>query len=135
MKILLGYSGISHLSLNYALVSAEKGFKVICYDQDINLINNLKFGKIEIFEPGLKKLLKKIKKKIIFTNDINLLKKCNLVFIALDIQTDSKGKSIFNKLNKVIQLTTKNINKNCILIIQSQVPPGFISNIKWNKKK
>ena len=135
MKILLGYSGISHLSLNYASVSAEKGFKVICYDQDINLINNLKFGKIEIFEPGLQKLLSKNKKKIIFTNDINLLKKCNLVFIALDIQTDSEGKSIFNKLNKVIQLTTKNINKNCILIIQSQVPPGFISNIKWNKKK
>jgi UDPglucose 6-dehydrogenase len=135
MKILIGYSGISHLSLNYASVSAEKGFNIICYDQDINLINSLKSEKIEIFEPGLQKLLSKNKKKIIFTNDINLLKKCNLVFVALDIKTDTKGKSIFNKLNKVIQLTTQNINKNCILIIQSQVPPGFISKIKWNKKK
>lgn len=135
MKFAIGYSGISHLSLNYAAITAEKGFKVIFYDKDLSLIDNLKSKEIEIFEPGLQKLLIKNKKKILFTNNINELKKCKLVFVALDIETDNKGNSKFTKLNKLIKLTIKSINKNCKLIIQSQVPPGFVSKIKWNKKQ
>ncbi|QIZ20848.1 nucleotide sugar dehydrogenase [Candidatus Pelagibacter giovannonii] len=135
MKITIAYNGISHLSLNYAAASAEKGFNIICYDQDINLINNLKKNKIEIFEPGLKKLLLKNKKKIIFTNDIKLLKTCNLVFIALDILTNNNGVSDLSNLKKTIKFTIKNIRKKSVLIIQSQLPPGFLSKINWNKKK
>ena len=63
MKFAIGYSGISHLSLNYAAITAEKGFKVIFYDKDLSLIDNPKSKEIEIFEPGLQKLLIKNKKK------------------------------------------------------------------------
>ena len=86
MKFAIGYSGISHLSLNYAAITAEKGFKVIFYDKDLSLIDNLKSKEVEIFEPGLQKLLIKNKKKILFTNNINELKKCKLVFVAVDIE-------------------------------------------------
>ena len=135
MKITIGYSGVSHLSINYAVASAEKGFMVVCYDEDLSTINKLKEKKIEIFEPGLEKLFLKNYNKIIFTNDIRLLKKCNLIFVAIDIKTNNRGESDLRYLNKIIKLTTKNIKKNSTLIIQSQLTPGFMSKINWNKKK
>ena len=30
--MIVGFLGMSHLGINYAVASAEKGFDVICYD-------------------------------------------------------------------------------------------------------
>ena len=42
MKLTLGYVGLTHLGINYAIASAMKGFKIICYDNNLNTILNLK---------------------------------------------------------------------------------------------
>ena len=56
MKLTIGYVGLSHLGINYAIASAIKGFNVVCYDDDKNIISSLKKKKF-LF-------MKKIQKKI-----------------------------------------------------------------------
>ena len=70
-KVVLVFGGSGFLGSHVAETLNEKGFKVIFYDKDLSLIDNLKSKEIEIFEPGLQKLIIKNKKKIFFTNNIN----------------------------------------------------------------
>ena len=48
--IKIGFVGLSHLGLNYAVASAVKGFNVIGYDEKLNLVNGLKNKKISFFK-------------------------------------------------------------------------------------
>ena len=80
MKLKVGYVGLTHLGVNYAIASAMKGFNVVCYNDlkncdlvfiskdvptDIN-------GKSNLLE--IKRLIKKIIKVI--------KKKCNLIILC-----------------------------------------------------
>ena len=38
MNLKIGYVGLTHLGINYAIASAIKGFDVVCYDEDISLV-------------------------------------------------------------------------------------------------
>ena len=38
----ISFVGMTHLGLNMAVGTAMKGFRVICYDQNAKLIENLK---------------------------------------------------------------------------------------------
>ena len=42
MKLNIGYVGLSHLGINYAIATAMKGFKIICYDKNLEIISKLK---------------------------------------------------------------------------------------------
>ena len=53
MKLTIGYVGLSHLGINYAIASAIKGFNVVCYDDDKNIISSLKKKKIPFYEKNL----------------------------------------------------------------------------------
>ena len=55
----LGFVGLTHLGINYAVASAIKGFEVVCYDQNSELISSLKEKKIPFFEKDLSKNLTK----------------------------------------------------------------------------
>lgn len=130
----IGFVGLSHLGLNYLAASAEKGFKVIGFHDDINLITKLKKKESIISEPGLTKLLAKNKKKINFTPNIKDLKSCDIIFVSLDIPTDSRNKSNLKKINFYIKKIKKTLVKNSVIVILCQVPPGFTERIRWDKK-
>ena len=42
MKLTIGYVGLTHLGVNYAIASAMKGFNIVCYDDDLDVISTLK---------------------------------------------------------------------------------------------
>ena len=132
MKLTIGYLGLTHLGINYAIASAMKGFKVICYDSDLNVISTLNKKKIPFYEKGTEKNLKKNFKQFTFTNKINDLKNCDLVFISSDVPTNSNGKSDLSVIKKTIKRAIKVIKKKCNLIILCQVPPGFTRSINWS---
>ena len=73
---------------------------------DKNIISILKKKKIPFYEKDTEKNLKKKFKQFKFTNKINDLKNCDLVFISRDVPTDSYGKS---NINIIIKITTVNI--------------------------
>ena len=135
MNLKIGYVGLTHLGINYAIASAIKGFNVVCYDEDISLVKDLTNKKIPFFEKNTKKYLIKKFNKLKFTNNLIDLKKCDLIFISPDVPTNSKGKSDLSKIKNLIKKIIKIINIKSDLIILSQVPPGFTETINWPKKR
>ena len=109
MKV--GFVGLSHLAINYLVASSIKGFDCIGVDEDLNLINDLKSGKVPFYEPGLHIALNKNKKRIVFSNNFKKLMQCDLVFVAKDIKTDFQGKSQLSELKKIIFKSIKNLKK------------------------
>ena len=133
MKI--GFIGMTHLGIVSSIAAAEKNFNVICYDQDKEKINKLNKSLFEIDEPKLNYYYKKNTKKIKFTNDLKELNSTSLVYLSIDIKTNSSGKSDYTEINEIITKISKNLNKKIILIILCQIAPGFTRKIKWPKNK
>ena len=133
--MMVGYAGLNHLGLNTAIAAASKGITVVGYDENSQKISQLKKGKFSYEEPGLLKLYNKSKKKINFSSEVEKLSKCHIVYISLDVKTDSFGKSNLNPIKKLINKIIKVLNKKTILVILSQVPPGFTRKVNWSKEK
>ena len=131
----IGFVGMSHLGLNYAVATASKKFKVFCYDEDISKINLLKKKISPIFEKDLEKKIKLNFSNLKFTNNISDLKNCDNVYISEDVNTKISGKSDLTSTKGLINKTIKHLNKNSNLIILCQVPPGFCRSINWNKNQ
>ena len=131
--MIIGFVGLSHLGLVSLCAATNKGCDVIAYDLHINakLINA---NSIDINEPGLNSIFKKNKKKIKITKNIQDLSKCDLIYISKDVPTNSNGKSDLKPIKKIVKHLSF-LYKKPILIILSQVNPGFTRKIKWNKKK
>ena len=135
MKLTVGYIGLSHLGINYAIASAIKGFNIICYDENKDVILSLKKKKIPFYEKDTEKNLKKRFKQFKFTTTIDDLKECDLVFISQDVPTDSYGKSNLLVIKNLIKKVVKTIKNTCNLIILCQVPPGFTRSVDWPSSK
>lgn len=133
--MVIGFLGMTHLGINYAISSAEKGFDVVCFDTDIKKIKNLKKNKIFFFEPGLVSLLKKNKKKILFTHNIEDINQCKLVFLSQDVPTNSKNESNLSLIEKLIKKSIPYLDKKACLVMLSQVYPGFTRSINWERNK
>ena len=133
-KLKIGFAGLSHLGLNYLAVAAKKKFFVIGVDQDSSRIYNLNNNIFEYKEPNLNKLIIKNKKNILFSNNFKELYKCDLVFISQDVSTDSKGNSDYFSLNRIISKVIQSMNKKSVLIVLSQMRPGFVRSIKTDHK-
>lgn len=116
---------MSHLGLNSAVAAADKGFQIVCYDSDPRLIEALTRGELPVIEPDLPELLEKNAGRIKFTSDANALANCDLVYIAQDVPTDNTGSSDLERIDVLIRLVHAVLSPNSVLVILSQVPPGF----------
>ena len=134
-KNFIGFVGLSHLGLNYLAASVQKKFKVIGVDSDKKLISDLDILKIPFSEPGLSNILRKNRKKIEFSSDFKRLKKCKIIFISQDVDTSSRGESNLNQIYKLIFKTKKYIQKKSIMVILSQLRPGFMRKIKFDRAR
>ena len=94
----IGYAGMSHLGVNSSVAAAEKVSKVVAYDRDKIIIDQLKLGETKIDEPNLKEKINKLKEKILYTSNIKDLIECDIVYISKDVPTDNNGKSNFQEI-------------------------------------
>ena len=131
---MIGFVGMTHLGLNMATGTAFKGFEVSCFDENNKLIKDLNSGKININEPGLKDLIEIEKKKILFTNSIKNLNRCELIYISPDIETDNEGNSDLSYVENLIKSVDVQLDKKIPFIILSQVPPGFTSSLNLKRE-
>ena len=121
---------MTHLGIVYGITSALKGYRVVCYDENKKLIDNLSKGRFEIKEPNLNKNFKKALKNIIFTNEIDYLKNLDLIFLSFDTPINENGRGNYNQLKFFLKkLFRNNLNHICTIIL-SQVYPGFTNSIK-----
>jgi UDPglucose 6-dehydrogenase len=128
----VGYAGMTHLGLNSAVAAAERGFQMVCFDPDAARIKELADGKLPVVEPDLPEMLARNAARIAFTSDAAKLAGCDVVYVAPDVPTDDAGGSDLAPLTALIGLVDAALSKDGILVLLSQVPPGFTRKLAPN---
>ncbi len=123
---MIAFVGLSHLGLNYSLATAAKGFDVLAYDPDSSLVAKLREGRFPIEEPGFNELFLVHGNRLHYTADSGELKKCNLVFFALDVATNERNESDLSPLEALIEKTAPALDSGAAVVVLSQVRPGFM---------
>ena len=118
--------GTGYVGLVSGVCFSDLGNEVICVDNDISKINNLRKGIIPIYEPGLSELLKKnVKaKRLKFSQNLSeSVKKSNIIFICVGTPTkkNSNGADL-SEVYKVANQISFNIKKYKIIVNKSTVP-------------
>lgn len=124
-RITIGFAGMTHLGLVSATGLCGSNFDVICYDPDATLIDQLRRGELPIFEPGLDELLQANGSRQRFTAELADLGRCDVVYVAPDIPTDDHGRGETSGLTALIERVSTVLASRAILIVLSQVEPGF----------
>jgi len=118
--------GTGYVGLVSGVCFSDLGNDVICVDKDENKINDLKKGKIPIFEPGLEELvIKNYKnKKLKFSTDLkDSIKKSDIIFICVGTPSKKNGDGAdLTQIYSVSKEISKYINKFKIIITKSTVP-------------
>ena len=121
----VGYAGMTHLGLCSAIGGASKGFDMVCFDADAALVERLNAGRLPVVEPELDDMLRDNRGRISFTADAAGLRTCDLVYVAPDVPTDDAGASDLSGLDKLLELVLANTRPDAVVVVLSQVSPGF----------
>ena len=124
-QLCVGFVGMDHLGITSATGAAEKGWRVICFDNRNERVAELNNGLVPFVEPGLKSAIKRNRHLMSFVVDPGELRNCDLVYIALDVPTDSTGLSDLQPIRNLVALVQKHLNDQALMINMCQVPPGF----------
>lgn len=131
----IGFAGMSHLGLNSAVASAARGVHVSCFDANSQRIKKLQGGEAEIVEPQLLEFMQDYKDQLSFFDDAEALKHCDVVYIALDVVTDDQGNSDLSALKALITQVDKALPAHIVMVLLSQVPPGFSRQVEINPQR
>lgn len=127
MKI--GFAGLSHLGIVSSIACASKGVQVTAFDADKNLCEAIARGEFPVYEPGLEGLFKNFKKNIRFTSEAKDLGECGLIYFSKDISTDAFNQSDLGPTEALIENVSPHAGSGAILVLLSQVPPGFMRKL------
>jgi UDPglucose 6-dehydrogenase len=119
--------GTGYVGLVSGAGLAEFGNKVICADSNNNKIDQLKSGKIPIYEPGLKSLVEKNVKmnRIAFSTDVErAICESEIIFIAVGTPSDDSGAADLSAVEPVSKIIAHNLNNYKIVCTKSTVPVG-----------
>src|SRR4051812_29118923 len=116
MKPIIGYAGLSHLGLVSSVVAAAKGFDVVAYDPDAQLVTDLNTGQLSIHEPHLAELLEQHQDKLQFTTDPESLRRCAVVYVSQDVPTDETGSSNLEAVERLLLDIAPNMSEDTTLV-------------------
>jgi UDPglucose 6-dehydrogenase len=121
----VGFAGLTHLGLVSAVAIASKGFRTVGYDEDGRRVAEIAVGRLPVVEPGLDALARAAAEKLAFTNRIDELRACDLVYISTDVPTDDHGESELAGLLASIGRVINALAPDALVVVLCQVPPGF----------
>jgi len=127
---MIGFVGLSHLGIVYSLATAAKGLEVLGFDHASGLCDQLNRGEFPIAEPGLDELYQSHKARIRFSADAAELGRCDLIFVSLDVPTDTANRSDLEPLERLMDTVAGRIAPGATVVILCQVPPGFTRSLK-----
>jgi UDPglucose 6-dehydrogenase len=134
----LAVIGSGHVGLVTGSCFAEKGYKVLCIDNDITKISSLKRSKLTFYEPGLEELLKSnIKKgRISFSADIKeAVDTCDIIFIAVGTPLGEDGSADLSYIENVSYDIARHLKNYRVIVEKSTVPVKTGERVKNLIKK
>jgi len=126
----VAFVGLSHLGIVSSIGWASLGEPTLALDSDANLIEDLQQGRLPIYEPGLEQLLSTSRAKIDFSCRIQDLATCDAVIISRDVPTSDANLSDLAPIQSLIAEVLPHLRPQCVLVIMSQVSPGFCRKLR-----
>ena len=123
----VGVIGSGYVGLVASACFAEMGNKVICVDVNEEKINDLKLGKVPIYEPGIGSLVldNQMKGTLFFTTKIkDALDESTIIFIAVGTPMGEDGSADLKYVLQVAEDIGKNMSHHIIVVDKSTVPVG-----------
>ena len=118
--------GTGYVGLVSGVCFSDLGNDVICVDNDIKKVENLKRGIIPIYEPGLEELVLKNhkNKRLKFSTDLkDSISKSDIIFICVGTPTKKNGNAAdLSQIFNVAKEISGSISKYKIIVTKSTVP-------------
>ena len=129
MKITV--TGTGYVGLVTAVCFAEKGHDVTCLDISKEKIDKLKRGEVTIYEEGLSHLMRKNKRRLVFTTDANkAYEGSEVIFIGVGTPENEDGSANLDAVYKAAEDIAKYTARECVVVVKSTVPVGTNEKIK-----
>lgn len=119
--------GTGYVGLVTGTCFAETGNNVTCVDIDENKVNQLKAGKITIYEPGLEPLFKNnsAQGRLKFTTDLEEgIQGAEVIFLALPTPPGEDGSADLKYILAVAEQLGPILTRYAVIIDKSTVPVG-----------
>ncbi len=130
-KYTISIIGCGQVGVQFAIVFAEAGFKVICTDEDQNLLRLMAKGKIPYFGREIEKRLNSnVKRERIKTESEIKTAAANSDIIVLTIspQINTRNKLNFSKIERSCKLIGEVLNQGTLFVYGGTSSLGFIEN-------
>jgi len=117
--------GAGYVGLVTGVCLAEIGHKVICVDNKREKIRALQQGRVPIYEPGLGKLMKKLRtrKKLAFSSSVrDATRKSEIIFIAVGTPSKKSGEADLTYVENVAREIATHMDKYKLIVEKSTVP-------------
>jgi UDPglucose 6-dehydrogenase len=121
----IGFLGLSHLGLLSAAAAAAKGFDVVAFDEDADVVAQLRRGRLPVAEPGLEQLLATASNGLRLTSDAAELSACDLLYVGVDVPTAADDSSDLSAVDRLLEVAADNAAAGTAVVVLSQVEPGF----------
>ena len=130
--------GTGYVGLVAGACLADMGNNVICIDNNIDKVNQLKAGIIPIYEPGLEELVKYnvSENRLSFSSDIDFaVKNSEVCFIAVGTPQGEDGSCDLQYVLKVAEQIAQAMNGYKVIVDKSTVPVGTAQRVSEIIKK
>ena len=131
MRIIVVGSG--YVGLVTGVCFAESGVNVTCIDNNFDKIQQLKKGKVPIYEPGLEDMLKRNveKRRLTFTTELkDGINGAEVIFVAVGTPPGEDGSADMKHVLDVAVEIGRIITNHVVVVTKSTVPVGTSEKIR-----
>ncbi|ACV63611.1 nucleotide sugar dehydrogenase [Desulfofarcimen acetoxidans DSM 771] len=125
--------GAGYVGLTTSVCLAYLGHKITCVDRNHKIIDSLNAGEATIYEPGLQKLLRDVKRNLAFSTClIDAFDDVDVVIIAVGTPSKINGDADLSAVEKVAEEIGDILNKDCqpVIVNKSTVLIGSARRVE-----